>query len=1186
MSGIHKAGLRARSVTLCVAFWTCLALLSLGTVQAAEMAPLPAGSSLRFQHIGIEDGLAQSSAQVITQDHQGYIWIGTEDGLQRYDGYEFLTFHHDPARSDSLADDDIVALAVGRHDALWIGTYEQGLDYLDPGSRHFTHYRHDPARATSLASNYVFALLVDKKGSLWVGTDSGLDRLDNDQGNFRHYPFPSSTQNGHVVFALHQDAAGRLWIGMQHGLYYYDAKRDAVLPYEVKAGVQLAEARELLTHASINAMASGNNGELLVATESGLVILSPQGRVEAVYRHQHGAAGSLPSSRVRAVYEDRTGDIWLGTFGGGVARLDRSSRRFDIYRHDATDSQSLAGDRILTLFGDRTGLVWIGTQTAGISLYNPRTREFGYYRHRQGDTNSLVSNLVWSIYKDRNDRVWVGTDQGLTRMDASRLHYRQYQLDDRPKEAQDDAGVYELYGDRAGRIWAGTDYGLYEYLPEQDRFRHFHLVGKHQDSARDAINAVYEDAARRFWIGTAGGLAEFDRASGRVVHWFTYDAKRADSLPDNGVTAICEAGGYLWVGTVNGLARFDGVHDQFTVYRKVAGDPHSLSASDIQSCMPGSNDGLWVGTVSGLNLLDTGTGSVTRYSTRDGLPNDAIYAILVDRDGKLWISTANGLSEFNPASGTFRNYGVTDGLQSLEFNGASAYAAADGELFFGGINGFNAFYPKRIHPSRQVPDIAITGFVHAGREQALFTRQGAVNAVTVPYRDNILTFFVAAFDYVAPMRNQFKYRLDGFDRDWHTLHGRHDFTYTNLDPGHYVLEVQGSNSDGVWSNRFVKLGITVLPPAWRTWWAYLLYAALTFVLIVIGLKLFAHSVKREQILVNEHQKRLWAETLHNLIQSITTLRDERAIAEQLVDVLANVFEYERVLFYMEENDGLELLATRGFQPDDQPRLERWPIEHSRLVLGLRRKRQPGLLSAADAATLDGGPQDSRPYLAVPLSSGGDGFRLLLASRQRPLIERQAVDIVAAMAKQVNVALDNARLIHELESLATTDSLTRLYNRRHFLERAEAEFERSRRYQRPLSVFLLDVDHFKQVNDTLGHNTGDQVLRMLAGVYRQNLRQLDVIGRYGGEEFVVFLPETSIARAMEVAERVRRGVEEMKVDTAGAEVRVTVSIGVAMANEQTESIAALINEADRALYEAKRAGRNRVVLSRNDPERSA
>lgn len=1158
-----------------------LACLSLA-VRAADMVPLPAGSSLRFRHITLEDGLAQSTVQAIAQDRQGFMWFGTEDGLQRYDGYDFLTFHHDPERPDSLADDDVIALAVGQHNELWVGTSEQGLDMLEPGAGRFVHYQHDPSNPASLTSNNVFALLIDTHGYVWAGTANGLDRMDGITGSFRHYRIAGSGRAINIIFALHEDKRGRIWVGTARGLYYYDPAKDKLDRFTPTAGVSLADAVHLLTKASVNAFAESANGQQWVATEDGLVKLSAKYEVLALYKHHEGTPDSLPSSRVRALVEDSGGYIWIGTHGGGVTRLDPNSGRFINYEHDATDPQSLGGNLIDTLYRDQTGLIWIGTEAAGISIYNPQTREFGYYRHRQGDPNSLASNMVWSLYKDPRGFVWVATDQGLTRIDPARTRYRQYQMMDRPKRQEDDSAVYTVYGDHEGKVWTGTDYGIYEYQPVTDRFRHYHLIGRKADRIGDLVNVMFEDAEHRFWIGTANGLVEFDRATHKTVRRLVHDPKRPDSLPDDSVVAICQTGdGSIWVGTSNGLARFDGVHDAFKIYKKNSANVHSLSYNDIQSCSPGSAGQLWVGTASGLDLLETANGSVTRYSTRDGLPNDTIYAILHDRSGNLWISTDDGLSRFDPRDISFRNFGTVDGLQSAEFNGGAAYRASDGELFFGGINGFNAFYPERIHRNKNVPRVAITSFTHGNRKDPLLTEQGPVTNVSVPYSDNVLTFALAAFDYAAPTRNQFNYRLDGFDQNWHALHGQHLFTYTNLDPGEYALRIRGSNSDGVWSDQEATLAIDVLPPPWRTWWAYALYAALLFVFVVIGLKVFARSVKREQALANEHQKRLWAETLHNLIHSVMTMRDERAIAEQLIDALVNFVQYDRALFYMEDNDGYRLLASRGIAQEELDRLERWPLEHSRIMLALRQGRKPQLLDPAYAATLDGEEEPRRRYLAVPLPSASGGFRLLLAGHAGLAIEQQGMDIASAMAKQISVALDNAQLIHELENLATTDSLTRLHNRRHFLERAEAEFERSRRYQRPLSVFLLDADHFKQVNDTYGHETGDQVLRLLASICRQNLRQLDVIGRYGGEEFVVFLPETSMAKAMEVAERLRAGVEEINLDGPDGAIKVTVSIGVATATSQTDSIAALINDADRALYEAKRGGRNKVVLSRND-----
>ncbi len=1152
------------------------ACLLVGSAVAADV-PFPPGSSLRFRHLSLEDGLAQSSVQAVAQDAQGYMWFGTQDGLQRYDGYEFLTLRHDPADPASLADNTVNALAVTGDGALWVATSVMGLDRLDPGTHHFTHFQNDPTDDKSLADDRVQTLYLDRERHLWVGTDSGLDLYEGT--GFRHYRVPSSIANAQQIYSLHEDAAGRLWVGTDSGLYYLDAKQQKLVPFMPVAGIESKDERGVFTESPIHALAEVS-GMLWVASGRGIVALDAQGDVQHFYTHS-AAPDSLGGDHALALLQDSNGDVWVGTYSGGLSRFDAATGRFSTYRHDATDPGSLASDNIGVLFQDRAGLIWIGTNDDGVDIYNPRTRAFGYYRHKQGDPNSLASNMVWSVYKDAKGEVWVATDTGLTRMDAGRNHYRQYHmLDGRPWARSDDDQVNAVYGDQHGDIWAGTNYGLYRYQAGSDRFKRYDLVAGHDNPNGDIVTSLYADSRGRLWAGTGVGLVQFDPRTG-IARRFEHDDRRTDSLPSDNVLAICETTDRrLWIATADGLGSFDGTRDSFIAYRNDPRDPNSLSYDNVQSCQPDASAGLWVGTTDGLDHLAGGSSKFRRYFTSDGLPNDTIYAILLDGADGVWVSTDDGLSRLDPANGGFRNYVKSDGLQSDEFNGGSAFAAADGELLFGGIAGMNAFHPERITRDALPPAVAITRFTRHGTDVPLTTTTGPVKQLEVQYRENILSFEFTAFDYAEPNLNGFSYRLDGFDTEWHMLRGRHAATYTNLDPGSYLLRVRGANSDGAWSAQETTLGIEVLPPPWRTGWAYLLYVAATFVSIMMGLGLYKRHLKREHELGNEQQRRQWAEALHNLIHSVTAQRDERTIGEQLIDTLTNFITYERAFFYVERDGVLTLVASRGIGPGEQDYLEHWPQLHARIAARLKQADKALLLTPEDAATLTG--STAKPgrhhYLAVPLHSGSGAFRLLLVGRPNKVLDAQQMEVASAMAKQVSVALDNAQLIKDLENLATTDGLTRLYNRRHFMERAEGEFERSQRYRRDLSVFLIDADHFKAINDTHGHDAGDRALRMLAAACRQGLRHLDVLGRYGGEELVVLLPETSAAVAYETAERLRRNVEELRIPALEGEIRLSVSIGVATAGPGTESVAALINEADRALYEAKRGGRNRVAAA--------
>ena len=1156
-----------------------LLALALGSHIALAAAPFPPGSNLRFRHIGLENGLAQSSVQAVAQDAQGYIWLGTQDGLQRYDGYDFVTYRHDPDNAASLADDSIDALAVGADGSLWVGTADLGVDHLEPGSSQFEHFQHKDGDPRSLSDNTVYTLFMDRERRLWIGTGGGLDVMQAD-GTFKHYSVPAKLPNGGHVYSLYEAVDGRLWVGSAHGLYYLDRAQDRLVAFMPEGPAPTGDLLGVFTASPIHSFAETPDGGLWIGCGRGLVELDKRDRVQYFFQHKDGVADSLPNDHVLAMLADPDGSLWLGTYGGGVGRYDPVTGGFEAHVHDATDPGSLSADNVETLYRDSTGLIWMGTDSAGVDIYNPETRLFGYYRHRQGDPNSLASSVVWDIYKDDHDNVWVATDSGLTRLDPARRHYVQYKLGDRPANRRDDDLVSAVHGDRDGNIWVGADYGLYRYQPASDSFKHYHLVAGNQNPNGDVVSEIFPDSHDRLWLATGGGLVRFDPASGRVQR-FVHDPGRADSLPDDNVQAICETlDGRIWVGTSNGLASFDGMRDSFRIYREDRGDVQSLSYNNVQACHTDATGDLWVGTASGLDHLDVKTDKIKRYFVSDGLPDNNIYAVLPGSSGGIWISTSDGLSHLDAVSGTFRNYGTSDGLQSSEFNGGSAFAALDGELFFGGINGMNAFRPDQLVRNVTPPRVAITRFTRLNVTIPLLDAAGPVTGVDVLYRQNILSFEFTAFDYQAPESNSFSYKLDGFDQDWHSFRGRRLVTYTNLDPGKYVLRVRGANSDGVWSDGETTLAIRVLPPAWRTWWAWLLYAAGTFVAGMLGLNIYTRALRREHDLANEQQRRRWAEALHNLIQSVSVLRDERAIAEQLIDGLTNFINYEQALFYAEHDGALKLIASRGISAGEQDYLEQWPTQHPRVISQLRLSKKPLMLPLEDAATLAAGPPRTgmRHFFAVPVLSGGGAFRLLLVGRPVKAMDQQQMEIAAAMAKQVSVALDNAQLIKDLENLATTDGLTRLANRRHFMERAESEFERSQRYKRDLSVFLLDADHFKVINDTHGHETGDRVLRLLAASCREGLRHLDVIGRYGGEEFVVLLPETSAALAFETAERLRKRIEELRIPVQNGDTRITVSIGVATADAATESVAALINQADRALYEAKRGGRNQVAAA--------
>ena len=1146
----------------------CLALLCL--TAGSNGASFPPGSTPHFRHLTTEDGLGASDIHALAQDAAGYMWIGTDNGLQRYDGYRFVSYLHDPRDPGSLAENVVTALAFAPDGALWVATQDAGLDRLAAGSDSFTHYVHDPEKAESLESDSVFALLYDRRGRLWVGTMQGLDRLDAVHGAFRHYPTGSTLPNGERILTLFEDRDGRLWVGADHGTYWYDEVHDALVhfaPESAPPGFATAPAESFCR---------SRDGRLWIGTDHGLAVFSTDGALETFYTAHPGDPGALQSDHVRGILEDPDGEMWIATLHGGMSRFDPKSGRFTTYRHDPVDPGSLNDDDLRRLYRDRAGLLWLATYNGGINIYNPRTRAFGYYHAHPGRSDGLASNLVWAIYKDPGGDLWVGSLGGLTRLDPTRTRYKQYDLKDRPKSAEDDKVVNALLGDHAGNLWIGTDYGVSRYLPTKDGFEFHRLVGEHGDPYQTSITVLFEDRQHRLWAGMQQGLAEFD-AAGRVLRRFLPNPAKADSLPNGLVTALCQTtDGTLWAGTAQGLGRLNEARGDFMVYLEGEDPRHTLSSNSILSCYAARDGRLWVGTDNGLDVLDPRNGSVHRYGAADGLPNNNIYAIQSDAQGYLWIGTDKGLTRFAPDRGVVRNYSEADGLQMGSFNSGAGYTAADGELFFGGENGLNSFYPASLPPDPAPPEVAITDFTVLGKPTPLPAMSGA--PVVVRYRQNVLSFEFAAFDYAEPTAHRFRYLLEGFDEDWHTTTGERGVTYTNLDPGDYVLHIKASRDGVAWSDQETTLALRVLPPPWRSWWAQLGYF-LAFMLLAAGsFWLYGSVIRRRQKYLEERNRRRWAEALHQLIQSVTALEDENAIAACLLDSMQNFIEYDRALFYVEREQGLTLIGCRGGDALEQLYHERWPTTHPEVLQALRKNPTPRMLTPEEAASLEPPGNPPQHYLAVPLPASNSAFRLLFVGRRSETIQPQGLDIAAAMAKQVNVSLDKARLIKDLENLATTDGLTRLYNRRTFLQRANNEFERSRRYERQMSVLMLDVDHFKVVNDTRGHDTGDRVLRILADTFKRALRQQDITGRYGGEEFAAYLPETSADVAKDVAERLRISVEALAVASPLGEIKVTVSIGVSTLKADTVDLNSLINAADLALYEAKQRGRNRVVVS--------
>ena len=850
-----------------------------GLSLAALLAPLWTSplaarqSDLVFKHLSIEEGLSQSIVNAMAQDRRGFLWFVTEDGLNRFDGYSFEVFKHDAADPGSLAHNEIKSVLEDRAGMLWVGSFYRGLERFDPATKRFTHFQHDPANPQSLGNDIVWAVLEDRAGRLWVGTGRGLDLMDRSTGGFQHIDLasgkPGSASDDQVRVLL-EDRAGTLWVGTAgDGLVRLDATAGRVTRFRNDPANP-----QSLSHDDVRAIVEDADGTLWIGTNGGgLNRLDPSTGAFTRYRQDARDHRSLSHDVVSALALDRDRTLWVGTDGGGLNRLNRPTGGFDRFANDPNRPASLANNRVYSLLVDRSGILWVGTYGSGVSRCDLDKKPFLHYRNDPNDANSLGHNIVWSFCEYPAGTLWVGTnDGGLNRLDRATGRWTRFVHDPRDPASIGHNSVRMVIADRAGRLWLATNGGgLDRFDPETGAFRHYRHDPRNPASlAHDELRTVFEDRQGTIWVGTfGGGLDRWDPSTDRFVHYRSNPADPKTISNDYVRTACEDASGLLWFGTHGGgLNRFDRASGTFTRYRHDPRTPGTLSNDFVFSVHEDRSGTLWVATYGGgLNRFDRETGTFTAIRKSQGLPDDAVYAVLEDGAGHLWLSTNSGLGRYAPATGAVRGYSAADGLQSNEFSGGAYYKNARGELFFGGVNGFNLFDPAAIHDDTFKPPIVITDFrlldenVAIGRladGRTLLTRSITdTDRIELRHRDRVLSFQFAALDFAAPERNRYAYKLEGLDERWSDAGTRRFVMYTTLPPGRYVLRVRGTNSDGVWNDEEASLAILVRPPWWRTLWAYLAYAGLIAAALT-GYVRFARRQEREKSRLVEAELRAQA----------------------------------------------------------------------------------------------------------------------------------------------------------------------------------------------------------------------------------------------------------------------------------------------------------------------------------------
>jgi signal transduction histidine kinase/ligand-binding sensor domain-containing protein/CheY-like chemotaxis protein len=864
------AGSASRSTVLLASF----ILFFLGARHVAAASPdrevqrLPVidKQDIRFIPLSAAGEPFKKRVLSIAQDNYGFMWLGTDDGLYRYDGHTFRPYRHDPANSHSLSDNTVMTVLKDRVGILWIGTGYGGLDRFDPAQDVFTHSRHDPNDSHSLSDDHILCIYQDLAGSIWIGTTDGLNRLDRADGHFLQYRLPSQDgPRNNNIWALYEESKGSFLVGTGQGLYKLDGYTGRFSHFSNSsfAGSALDNQQVgLLFQDRLRALWVGS-GDV-----NGFGAFNPASRAFTYYPLDSSRLPDPQSVGVIRMQEDRNGDLWIGTMRNGLLKLDKERKHIIRYSPEANTGPS---GQIWSIFEDAEGSIWVGSES-GVSRFQS-SPPFSTYRHEAGNPDSLRSNKVLSVHADASGFLWIGTDEGLQRLDRNSGQMVLYQHEPRVPGSLSNNAVTAIKEDGSGGLWVGTHGGgLNRFDRRSGRFTVYsHNPNDPLSLSSDIIMCLLPEPGGVLWVGTeGGGLNRFDPPSGRFKA-YRNDSRIPTSLSSDLVRAVLrDKSGTLWVGTNQGLNRFDREMDRFTVYFHGEHDPASISHEGIDAIHEDRQGNLWIGTRRGLDRVDEKRGSFEAFTIRDGLADDYIEAMQEDSSGNLWLATHEGLSELRKQTKTFQNYSQADGLPG-DFQNPGGGELSDvspaGELVFGSAHGLTVFNPNRVAVNTFRPPVVLTDFllfnqpVVPSAKSPLRQPIWATHAITLDHEQNIFTLEFASLSYVAPERNRYRYKLEGLEKDWNEVgEDRRLATYNSLPPRKYVFRVQGSNDDLVWNETGVHLDITVLPPWWATWWfrsiAFLSAACLVFAAYQWRIRSLRFAAHRLEIQVDQRTREL------------------------------------------------------------------------------------------------------------------------------------------------------------------------------------------------------------------------------------------------------------------------------------------------------------------------------------------
>jgi signal transduction histidine kinase/CheY-like chemotaxis protein/ligand-binding sensor domain-containing protein len=791
--------------------------------------------NIRFEHLGTSDGLSNSNVISTLQDRRGFMWFGTRDGLDKYDGYSCTVYKNSPGDPTSLSNNVINSIKEDKNGVLWIGTWGGGLNKFDPQTNIFTSYKHDPNRTNSLSNDLINKLCIDSRGILWIGTEGGgADAFDIQRQIFTHHihqPADPHSISQDFIKDIIEDSHHQIWMGSsKEGLNIFDPGTGIFSHL-----THNDSDSNSLSFNEVKALLEDRQGQIWVGTTGGGLdeFNRATGKFK-IYKKDSRKANSLLHDFVLSLSEDYNDNLWIGTENGGLSVLNKQRNQFDNYQQDDIDGGSLSNNSVWSIYCDSKGDMWVGTFSGGINFWSNDVNQFSLFRHSTSQ-QSLSHNKVLCIYADTRDQIWIGTDGGgLNQYDKNSGKFKHFTHEQNNPNSICGNYVLNVLEDSRGYLWIGTwSNGITVLDPQRKVYKHFRHDPKNPKSiSSDNIYALFEDKNKNIWVGTFfGGLDLFHSADESFTHYL-HDETNPKSIASNTINSVSEdSNGNLWIGTDGqGLDVLDKNRQSFMHFRH-QDDANSLSNNNVGIVHEVKDGSFWIGTMSGLNHFDPRKKIFTSYRTADGLPSDVIAGIQEDAKGDLWIGTNKGLSRFNPEKKTFTNFGASDGLQSGEFKQDASCNSRSGVMYFGGNNGFSSFFPDTIKTRKYDPPLLMTDFLIQNQQVHIASGPNDPSPlkkpitdtkdISLPYQSSVITFEFTSLNYNIGEQKEYSYLLEGFDKTWNNAGTKRTATYTNLDPGSYIFKVRGLNK-GEWSSKTLEMNLTVIPPFWMTWWFKLL----------------------------------------------------------------------------------------------------------------------------------------------------------------------------------------------------------------------------------------------------------------------------------------------------------------------------------------------------------------------------